>query len=167
MLGDAGGKPNPIWGFLHLGIPGPGHRIQLQLINQHVMSSEGSWRRIQMLMITARLRSAGKGRSSRVGRHHRSWLDLFYFLMVLPKIVSISLTFPQILQVPGPLTPEMEARQALRKREQKAARRQREEQQRKQREQEKREQEEQQRFAALSDREKVRLEVFSSIARLP
>lgn len=70
-------------------------------------------------------------------------------------------------QVPGPLTPEMEARQALRKREQKAARRQREEQQRKQREQEKREQEEQQRFAALSDREKVRLEVFSSIARLP
>lgn len=57
-------------------------------------------------------------------------------------------------QVPGPLTPEMEARQALRKREQKAARRQREEQQRKQREQEKREQEEQQRFAALSDREK-------------
>ncbi|XP_039700766.1 tRNA endonuclease ANKZF1 isoform X3 [Pteropus medius] len=57
-------------------------------------------------------------------------------------------------QVPGPLTPEMEARQAVRKREQKAARRQREEQQRKQREQEKREQEEQQRFAALSDREK-------------
>ncbi|XP_045054071.2 tRNA endonuclease ANKZF1 isoform X2 [Desmodus rotundus] len=57
-------------------------------------------------------------------------------------------------QVPGPLTPEMEARQAMRKREQKAARRQREEQQRKQREQEKREQEEQQRFAALSDREK-------------
>ncbi|XP_071072214.1 tRNA endonuclease ANKZF1 isoform X3 [Dasypus novemcinctus] len=57
-------------------------------------------------------------------------------------------------QVPGPLTPEMEARQATRKREQKAARRQREEEQRKQREQEKQEQEEQQRFAALSDREK-------------
>lgn len=57
-------------------------------------------------------------------------------------------------QVPGPLTPEMEARQAMRKREQKAARRQREEQQRKQREQEEREQEEQRRFAALSDREK-------------
>ncbi|XP_037011358.2 ankyrin repeat and zinc finger domain-containing protein 1 isoform X2 [Artibeus jamaicensis] len=57
-------------------------------------------------------------------------------------------------QVPGPLTPEMEARQAMRKREQKVARRQREEQQRKQREQEKREQEEQQRFASLSDREK-------------
>ncbi|KAM7105606.1 tRNA endonuclease ANKZF1 [Molossus nigricans] len=57
-------------------------------------------------------------------------------------------------QVPGPLTSEMEARQTMRKREQKAARRQREEQQRKQREQEKREQEEQQRFAALSDREK-------------
>nr|XP_058156069.1 tRNA endonuclease ANKZF1 isoform X2 [Dasypus novemcinctus] len=63
-------------------------------------------------------------------------------------------TFPDILQVPGPLTPEMEARQATRKREQKAARRQREEEQRKQREQEKQEQEEQQRFAALSDREK-------------
>ncbi|XP_037379995.1 ankyrin repeat and zinc finger domain-containing protein 1 [Talpa occidentalis] len=57
-------------------------------------------------------------------------------------------------QVPGPLTPEMEARQASRKREQKAARRQREEQQQKQQEQEKREQEEQQRFSALSDREK-------------
>uniref|UniRef100_H0V3H7 tRNA endonuclease ANKZF1 n=1 Tax=Cavia porcellus TaxID=10141 RepID=H0V3H7_CAVPO len=57
-------------------------------------------------------------------------------------------------QVPGPLTPEMEARQATRKREQKAARRQREEQQRKQQEQEEREQEEQRRFAALSDREK-------------
>lgn len=57
-------------------------------------------------------------------------------------------------QVPGPLTPEMEARRATRKREQKAARRQREEQQRKQQEQEEREQEEQQRFAALSDREK-------------
>ncbi|XP_032134014.1 ankyrin repeat and zinc finger domain-containing protein 1 isoform X2 [Sapajus apella] len=57
-------------------------------------------------------------------------------------------------QVPGPLTPEMEARQATRKREQKAARRQREEQQRRQQEQEEREREEQQRFAALSDREK-------------
>ncbi|XP_058389031.1 tRNA endonuclease ANKZF1 isoform X2 [Diceros bicornis minor] len=57
-------------------------------------------------------------------------------------------------QVPGPLTPDMEARQALRKRAQKAARRQREEQQRRQREQEMREQEEQRRFAALSDREK-------------
>ncbi|XP_045708415.1 ankyrin repeat and zinc finger domain-containing protein 1 isoform X1 [Phyllostomus hastatus] len=57
-------------------------------------------------------------------------------------------------QVPGPLTPEMEARQALRKREQKAARRQREEQQRERREQEEREQEEQRRFASLSDREK-------------
>lgn len=52
----------------------------------------------------------------------------------------------------------------MRKREQKAARRQREEQQRKQREQEEREQEEQRRFAALSDREKVRLEVLSSTA---
>uniref|UniRef100_A0A8D2D657 tRNA endonuclease ANKZF1 n=1 Tax=Sciurus vulgaris TaxID=55149 RepID=A0A8D2D657_SCIVU len=57
-------------------------------------------------------------------------------------------------QVPGPLTPEMEARQATRKREQKAARRQREEEQRKQREKEEQEQEEQWRFAALSDREK-------------
>ncbi|XP_044607291.1 tRNA endonuclease ANKZF1 isoform X2 [Equus asinus] len=57
-------------------------------------------------------------------------------------------------QVPGPLTPEMEARQVMRKREQKAARRQREEQQWKEREQEMREQEERRRFAALSDREK-------------
>ncbi|XP_017512061.3 tRNA endonuclease ANKZF1 [Manis javanica] len=57
-------------------------------------------------------------------------------------------------QVPGPLTPEMEAQQATRKRERKAARRQREEQQRKQQEQEEREQEEQRQFAALSDREK-------------
>ncbi|KAM6151897.1 tRNA endonuclease ANKZF1 isoform 1-T1 [Erethizon dorsatum] len=57
-------------------------------------------------------------------------------------------------QVPGPLTPEMEARQATRKREQKAARRQREEQQRKRQEQEEQEQKEQRRFAALSDREK-------------
>ncbi|XP_077604813.1 tRNA endonuclease ANKZF1 isoform X1 [Crocuta crocuta] len=57
-------------------------------------------------------------------------------------------------QVPGPLTPEMEARQAMRKREQKAARRQREEQQRERQEQEERERAERQRFAALSDREK-------------
>ncbi|XP_006890308.1 PREDICTED: ankyrin repeat and zinc finger domain-containing protein 1 [Elephantulus edwardii] len=57
-------------------------------------------------------------------------------------------------QVPGPLTPEMEALQATRKKEQKAARKIREEQQRKQQEREKQEQEEQQRFAALSDREK-------------
>lgn len=60
-------------------------------------------------------------------------------------------------RVPGPLSQEMEARQATRKKEQKAARRQREQQQRKQREQEEKEQEEQRRFAALSDREKVRL----------
>lgn len=52
----------------------------------------------------------------------------------------------------------------MRKKEQKAARRQREQQQRKQREQEEREQEGQQRFAALSDREKVRLELLSSTA---
>ncbi|XP_012301341.2 tRNA endonuclease ANKZF1 isoform X1 [Aotus nancymaae] len=57
-------------------------------------------------------------------------------------------------QVPGPLTPEMEARQATRKRAQKAARRQREEQQRRQQEQEEQEREEQRQFAALSDREK-------------
>ncbi|KAL1770605.1 ankyrin repeat and zinc finger protein domain-containing protein 1 isoform X1 [Sigmodon hispidus] len=57
-------------------------------------------------------------------------------------------------RVPGPLTQEMEARQATRK-EQKAARRQQREQQRqKQREQEELEREEQRRFAALSDREK-------------
>ncbi|XP_053452980.1 ankyrin repeat and zinc finger domain-containing protein 1 isoform X2 [Nycticebus coucang] len=57
-------------------------------------------------------------------------------------------------QVPGPLTLEMEARQATRKREQKAARRRREEQLREQREREEHEREERQRFAALSDREK-------------
>lgn len=45
-----------------------------------------------MLMITARLRSAGKGRSSRVGRHHRSQPNLFYFLTVLPRVVCIGLT---------------------------------------------------------------------------
>ncbi|XP_003908030.2 ankyrin repeat and zinc finger domain-containing protein 1 isoform X1 [Papio anubis] len=60
-------------------------------------------------------------------------------------------------QVPGPLTPEMEARQATRKREQKVARRQREEQQRRQQEQEEREREEQRRFATLSDQEKKAL----------
>nr|XP_012418672.1 PREDICTED: ankyrin repeat and zinc finger domain-containing protein 1 isoform X1 [Odobenus rosmarus divergens] len=57
-------------------------------------------------------------------------------------------------QVPGPLTPEMEARQAMRKREQKAARRQRAGQQRKRWEQEEEEHQELRRFAALSDREK-------------
>uniref|UniRef100_A0A0N8ETG3 tRNA endonuclease ANKZF1 n=1 Tax=Heterocephalus glaber TaxID=10181 RepID=A0A0N8ETG3_HETGA len=57
-------------------------------------------------------------------------------------------------KVPGPLTPEMEAQRATRKREQKAARRQREEQQQKQQEQKEWEQEEQRRFTALSDREK-------------
>ncbi|XP_059023976.1 tRNA endonuclease ANKZF1 isoform X1 [Mustela lutreola] len=67
-------------------------------------------------------------------------------------------------QVPGPLTPEMEARQAMRKREQKAARRQREEQQRKQREQEERERKEQQRFVALSDREKRALAAEQRLA---
>lgn len=112
-----------------------------------------------MLMITARLRSAGKGSSSRVGRPHRSFLLSYSFT----QDSFLGLTF--ILQVPGPLTPEMEARQATRKKDQKAARRQREEQQQKQWEQEKREQEEQQRFAALSDREKVRLEVSLSTAR--
>uniref|UniRef100_F6YIT9 tRNA endonuclease ANKZF1 n=1 Tax=Equus caballus TaxID=9796 RepID=F6YIT9_HORSE len=70
-------------------------------------------------------------------------------------------------QVPGPLTPEMEARQVMRKREQKAARRQREEQQRKQREQEMREQEERRRFAALSDREKLLFPSESSGCRAP
>lgn len=52
----------------------------------------------------------------------------------------------------------------MRKKEQKAARRQREQQQRKQREQEEREREGQRRFAALSDREKVSLELLSSMA---
>eukprot|EP00069_Balaena_mysticetus_P020983 bmy_13377T0 len=36
---------------------GPSHCTQLQLTNQHVMSSGGSWRRIQTLMITAKLRA--------------------------------------------------------------------------------------------------------------
>ncbi|XP_027947994.1 ankyrin repeat and zinc finger domain-containing protein 1 isoform X3 [Eumetopias jubatus] len=56
-------------------------------------------------------------------------------------------------QVPGPLTPEMEARQAMRKREQKAARRQRDGRQQKRWEQEE-EHQEARRFVALSDREK-------------
>lgn len=79
--------------------------------------------------------------------------------------MGLTLHLLAILQVPGPLTPEMEAQQAMRKREQKAARRQREEQQRERQEQEEREREEQQRFAALSDREKVRLAVPSSTAK--
>ncbi|KAM5229358.1 tRNA endonuclease ANKZF1 isoform 2-T2 [Ctenodactylus gundi] len=57
-------------------------------------------------------------------------------------------------QVPGPLTPEMEARQATRKKDQKAARWQREEQRRKKQEQEEWEKEQQRQFSALSDREK-------------
>lgn len=72
---------NPSGGGLsHLGTPRAGHRILLQLTNQHVMSSEDSWGRIQMFMITARLRSAGKGRSSRVGWHHRSLLLSYSFI---------------------------------------------------------------------------------------
>lgn len=88
--------------------------------------------------------------SYRVGGHHRFSLGPFYFLVVLQYLWVIH-------QVPGPLTQEMEARQATRKKEQKAARRQREQQQLKQREQEEQELEERRRFAALSDREKVRL----------
>ncbi|XP_012657632.1 ankyrin repeat and zinc finger domain-containing protein 1 isoform X1 [Otolemur garnettii] len=67
-------------------------------------------------------------------------------------------------QVPGPLTLEMEARQATRKREQKAARRRREEQLQEQREREEREREEKQRFAALSDREKRALAAENRLA---
>lgn len=92
-------------------------------------------------------------RSYRVGGHQRSSLGPSYFLVVLQYLW-------EILQVPGPLTQEMEIRQATRKKEQKAARRQREQQQQKQREQEEQEQEEQRRFAALSDREKVSLPAF-------
>lgn len=66
-------------GFSHLGTPRAGHHILLQLTNQHVMSSEGSWGRIQTFMITARLRSAGKGSSSKVGWHHRSLLLSYSF----------------------------------------------------------------------------------------
>lgn len=68
--------------------------------------------------------------------------------------------------MPGPLTHEMEARQATKKKEQKAARQQREQQRQKQREQEEQEKEEQRRFAALSDREKVR-PLSPATARLP
>lgn len=60
----------------------------------------------------------------------------------------------------------MEARQATKKKEQKAARQQREQQRQKQREQEEQEKEEQRRFAALSDREKVRPS-SPATARLP
>lgn len=80
---------------------------------------------------------------------------------------SLPYAYLEILQVPGPLTAEMEARQATRRKEQKAARRHREEQQRKRQEQEKQEREEQRRFAALSDREKVRLGLLPSTATLP
>nr|XP_013816090.1 PREDICTED: ankyrin repeat and zinc finger domain-containing protein 1 isoform X2 [Apteryx mantelli mantelli] len=57
-------------------------------------------------------------------------------------------------QVPGPLTPEMEAKKLEKKRAQKAQRKQREQAQREERKQQEQEQDEKQRFAALSDREK-------------
>ncbi|XP_068804955.1 tRNA endonuclease ANKZF1 isoform X2 [Struthio camelus] len=57
-------------------------------------------------------------------------------------------------KVPGPLTPEMEAKKLEKKRAQKAQRKQREQVQREERQRWEQEQEEKQRFAALSDREK-------------
>lgn len=60
-------------------------------------------------------------------------------------------------QVPGPLTQEMEAKKLEKKRAQKAQRKQREQAQREERQRWEQEQGEKQRFAALSDREKVRL----------
>lgn len=59
-------------------------------------------------------------------------------------------------QVPGPLTQEMEAKKLEKKRAQKVQRKQREQAQREERQRWEQEQEEKQRFAALSDREKVR-----------
>lgn len=59
-------------------------------------------------------------------------------------------------QVPGPLTQEMEAKKLEKKRAQKAQRKQREQAQREERQRQEQEQAEKQRFAALSDREKVR-----------
>ncbi|XP_014416489.1 ankyrin repeat and zinc finger domain-containing protein 1 isoform X2 [Camelus ferus] len=55
----AAGRGSVVRLLLEAGTPGPGLHIQLQLINQHEMSSGGSWRRIQMLMIIARLRCQG------------------------------------------------------------------------------------------------------------
>ncbi|KFQ59419.1 Ankyrin repeat and zinc finger domain-containing protein 1, partial [Pelecanus crispus] len=60
-------------------------------------------------------------------------------------------------KVPGPLTQEMEAKKLEKKRAQKAQRKQREQAQREERQRWEQEQGEKQRFAALSDREKVRL----------
>lgn len=58
-------------------------------------------------------------------------------------------------QVPGPLTLEMEAKKQEKKRAQKAQRKQREQAQREERQRWEQEEGEKQRFAALSDREKV------------
>lgn len=60
-------------------------------------------------------------------------------------------------QVPGPLTKEMEAKKLEKKRAQKAQRKQREQAQREQQQRWEQEQEKKQWFAALSDREKVRI----------
>uniref|UniRef100_A0A8C4KTX0 Ankyrin repeat and zinc finger peptidyl tRNA hydrolase 1 n=1 Tax=Dromaius novaehollandiae TaxID=8790 RepID=A0A8C4KTX0_DRONO len=57
-------------------------------------------------------------------------------------------------KVPGPLTPEMEAKKLEKKRAQKAQRKQREQARREERQRWEQEQDEKQRFAALSDREK-------------
>lgn len=64
---------------------------------------------------------------------------------------------PILPQVPGPLTLEMEAKKLEKKRAQKAQWKQREQAQQEERQRLEQEQEEKQQFAALSDREKVRL----------
>uniref|UniRef100_A0A8C5J7T1 Ankyrin repeat and zinc finger peptidyl tRNA hydrolase 1 n=1 Tax=Junco hyemalis TaxID=40217 RepID=A0A8C5J7T1_JUNHY len=60
-------------------------------------------------------------------------------------------------KVPGPLTEEMEAKKLEKKRAQKAQRKQREQAQREEQQRQEQEQERKQWFAALSDREKVRI----------
>lgn len=60
-------------------------------------------------------------------------------------------------KVPGPLTQEMETKKLEKKRAQKAQRKQREQAQREERQRWEQEQKEKQQFAALSDREKVRI----------
>ncbi|XP_062434581.1 tRNA endonuclease ANKZF1 isoform X2 [Rhea pennata] len=63
-------------------------------------------------------------------------------------------------KVPGPLTPEMEAKKLEKKRAQKAQRKQREQAQREERQRQEKEQDEKQRFAALSDMEKPLLALW-------
>lgn len=59
-------------------------------------------------------------------------------------------------QVPGPLTEEIELKQAEKKKAQKAAKKQREKEQKEEKRKLELEEEEKKRFASLTDREKVR-----------